>query len=74
MNDEPGVSLLQWSMLENDGGTRHFVGADERDFTGRVSSEVVTFDRLTLRGQTQSGRIYQLIGLSDFNDFHGEIS
>jgi hypothetical protein len=62
VNDEPGISLLQWSVLETHDGTRHFVGADERDLTGRVSSEVVTFDRLTLRGQTRSGRIYQLIG------------
>jgi hypothetical protein len=62
VNDEPGVSLLQWSILETNDGTRHFVGADERDSTGRVSSQVVMFDRLTLRGQTQSGRVYQLIG------------
>jgi hypothetical protein len=62
VNDEPGVSLIQWSILETDDGTRHFVGADQRDSTGRVSSQVVTFDRCTLRGQTQSGRVYQLIG------------
>ncbi|KAF1038624.1 MAG: hypothetical protein GAK33_01960 [Burkholderia lata] len=62
VSDEPGVSLIQWSILEIDDGTRHFVGADARDSTGRVSSHVVTFDRLNLRGQTQSGRVYQLIG------------
>ncbi|MBR7915861.1 hypothetical protein KDX16_08395 [Burkholderia vietnamiensis] len=62
VNDEPGVSLIQWSILETDNGTRHFVGTDERDSTGRVSSDVMTFDHLTLRGQTQSGRVYQLIG------------
>jgi hypothetical protein len=62
VNDEPEVSLLQWSILETDDGTRHFVGADERNSTGRVSSHVITFDRLNLRGQTQSGRVYQLIG------------
>ncbi|RKE39529.1 hypothetical protein B0G76_5957 [Paraburkholderia sp. BL23I1N1] len=62
VSDEPGVSLLQWSILETDDGTRHFVGTDERDSTGCVSSEVVTFDRLTLQGETQSGRVYQIIG------------
>ncbi|MBU9517615.1 hypothetical protein KTE45_03950 [Burkholderia multivorans] len=62
VSDEPGVSLIRWSILETDDGTRHFVGIDERDSTGRVSSQVVTFDRLALRGETQSGRVYQLIG------------
>ncbi|KVG15687.1 MULTISPECIES: hypothetical protein [Burkholderia] len=59
---EPEVVLSRWRILETAEATRHFVGADARDSTGRVSSEVVTFDRLTLRGQTQSGRVYQLIG------------
>lgn len=60
--DEPGVSLSRWRILETADGTRHFVGADNRDRTGRVSSEVVTFDPQSLRGKTRSGRIYQLIG------------
>jgi hypothetical protein len=60
--DEPGVSLSRWRILETAGGTRHFVGADNRDRTGRVGSEVVTFDPQSLRGETRSGRIYQLIG------------
>ncbi|WP_338326451.1 BPSL0761 family protein [Burkholderia multivorans] len=59
---EPELVLSQWRILETAEATRHFVGADARDSTGRVSSAVVTFDRLTLRGQTQSGRVYQLIG------------
>nr|WP_232440330.1 hypothetical protein [Burkholderia ubonensis] len=59
---EPEVVLSGWRILETAEATRHFVGADARDSTGRVSSEVVTFDRLTLRGQTRSGRVYQLIG------------
>jgi hypothetical protein len=62
VNEEPAVSLLQWSIRETNDGTRHFIGSDERDSTGRVSSQVITFDRVTLRGQTQSGRVYQLIG------------
>jgi len=62
VSDEPGVSLIRWSILETDDGTRHFVGVDKRDSTGRVSSQVVTFDCLALRGETQSGRIYHLTG------------
>ena len=59
---EPEVAIANWRVLEIDAGTRHFVGADERDFSGRVSSSIVAFDRETLRGQTLSGRIYQLVG------------
>ncbi|OXI92266.1 hypothetical protein CFB48_37240 [Burkholderia sp. AU33647] len=59
---EPEVSIVRWRVLEIDGGTRHFVGADERDFSGRVSSPIVAFDHRTLRGKTQSGRVYQLVG------------
>lgn len=60
--DEPTVSLLQWRILETEDGSRHFVGADERDLTGRVSTAIVLLDRATLRGETESGRIYQLVG------------
>lgn len=59
---EPEVSLARWRVLEIEDGTRHFVGADERDFSGRVSSAIVAFDQETLRGRTLSGRVYQLIG------------
>ncbi|UKD16857.1 hypothetical protein L3V59_40030 [Burkholderia aenigmatica] len=59
---EPQVTLSRWRILETEEGTRHFVGADTRDFTGRVSSAIVVFDPHTRRGQTISGRIYQLIG------------
>lgn len=59
---EPEVALSRWRILETTEGTRHFVGADERDHTGRVSSAIVLFDCRSLRGETQSGRIYHLIG------------
>ncbi|RQX90803.1 hypothetical protein [Burkholderia stagnalis] len=59
---EPEVSIARWRVLEIDDGTRHFVGADERDFSGRVSSAIVAFDCETLRGKTLSGRTYQLVG------------
>jgi hypothetical protein len=59
---EPEVSLSRWRIFETAEGTRHFVGADERDHTGRVSTAIVMFDCDSLRGETESGRIYQLIG------------
>lgn len=40
----------------------HFVGRNLRRWTGCVSSKIVSFDSKTLRGTTQSGRIYQLYG------------
>ncbi|WP_322046646.1 hypothetical protein [Paraburkholderia sp. J67] len=59
---EPEVSLLRWRVLEIDDGTRHFVGLDDRNFTGRVSSAIVAFDLATQRGKTLSNRVYQLVG------------
>ncbi|EEE05545.1 hypothetical protein [Burkholderia multivorans] len=56
------VTLSSWRIFETDAGTQHFVGADTLEFTGRVSSAITTFDLATLRGQTRSGRVYQLVG------------
>ncbi|AQT53755.1 TPA: hypothetical protein U2L33_006164 [Burkholderia cenocepacia] len=61
-DEAPDVTLSSWRIFEIDAGTRHFVGADVLDFTGRVSSAITVFDRVSLRGQTQSGRVYQLVG------------
>lgn len=61
-DEAPDVTLSSWRIFEIDAGTRHFVGADTLDFTGRVSSAITTFDLSTLRGQTRSGRVYQLVG------------
>ncbi|MEX3984064.1 hypothetical protein AB4Y45_34440 [Paraburkholderia sp. EG287A] len=65
---EPEVSIASWRILEINDGTRHFVGLDGRDFSGRVSSAIVEFDHETLRGQTLSGRVYQLIGTPGRSD------
>lgn len=61
-DEAPDVTLSSWRIFEIDAGTRHFVGADVVDFTGRVSSAITVFDRVALRGQTLSGRVYQLVG------------
>lgn len=65
---EPEVSIARWRVLEINDGTRHFIGVDERDLSGRVSSAIVAFDHETLRGQTLSGRVYQLIGTPGRSD------
>lgn len=59
---EPTMSLGEWRILETEGGSRHFVGCNLRDYTGRVSTEIQQFDPSQLRGVTLSGRVYQLVG------------
>lgn len=59
---DPQISLVRWQILEIDRGTRHFIGCNARNHTGRVSSAVTVFDRHALLGETRSGRIYELIG------------
>lgn len=48
--------------------TRHFVGLDVGDGTGRVSSAVLNFDAGASRGVTRSGRVYTLVGPTGFSD------
>lgn len=59
---EPQLTLSSWQILETDNGTKHFVGKDVRDSSGRVSSAIEMFDACTLKGVTSSGRVYQLSG------------
>ena len=60
--EEPELSLSNWQILETQVGSRHFVGIDLRDDTGRVSTAIQQFDPTALRGVTSSGRVYQLVG------------
>lgn len=46
----------------------HFAGTNSADFNGAVSSKIETFDSLTMRGVTASGRVYQLVGPPGFSD------
>jgi|GEM_PF-1352610 len=39
----------------------HFVGRDLRDWSGCVSSRIVSFDLKTMCGTTSSGRVYELV-------------
>lgn len=67
IENEPSLVLRDWRIYEvsgvNEDGTRsrHLVGAVGRD-EGRVSSSVEVFDPQSLRGQTRSGRLYELMG------------
>lgn len=58
----PRIPLSQWRVFELADGSRHFVGVDMFDRSGRVSSPIVTFDAATMQGTTQTGRIYELVG------------
>ncbi|CAG9269534.1 conserved hypothetical protein [Paraburkholderia caribensis] len=58
----PRIPLSRWRILETEDGSRHFVGVDMFDSSGRVSSPIVNFDPVTMQGTTQTGRIYELIG------------
>jgi|GEM_PF-5294322 len=46
----------------------HFSGRNYRELNGAVSSKIEKFDPVTMRGVTNSGRVYQLVGLPGFCD------
>lgn len=56
----PEIVLSRWTIRELPNGDRHFVGWNSTEGEGRVSSKIVEWDDTTLRGKTQSGRVYQL--------------
>jgi hypothetical protein len=59
--------LVRWSIVETDGGQRHFVGARHDGLGGRVSSAVVEFNPAARTGVTRSGREYLLVGAPGFD-------
>lgn len=61
VSELPRVLLSQWRVLETDDGSRHFVGVDMFDRSGRVSSPIVSFDPVKMQGTTHTGRIYELV-------------
>jgi hypothetical protein len=64
VEEVPSVVLRDWKVIELPEGDRHFVGWDIAGWQGRVSSKIVQFDKELMRGVTQSGRCYQLLGAS----------
>lgn len=72
IEERPHIILTRWRIFEvwsenEDPTTRHFVGYNCRDSEGRVSSAITTFDRDSLTGITDSGRIYKLSGESGYD-------
>ena len=66
---QPSLTLVRWRVFETvepEGSgqrpTRHFVGFCPGNVEGRVSSPIVSFDHVRLRGITASGRVYALAG------------
>ncbi|WP_198419757.1 hypothetical protein [Geomonas edaphica] len=62
VSEQPCIYLIRWSIMETEKGTCHFVGYNSGNSEGRVSTPIETFDLATVRGVTQSGRIYKLVG------------
>ncbi len=62
VTEQPSLTLEDWSVRQLPDGARHFVGRCIENSEGRVSSAVTEFDAQTLRGRTDSGRVYQLAG------------
>lgn len=66
-------TLRQWQVFEvqfpqKPDRTRHFVGYCVDDHAGQASSAIRKFDPATMRGVTQSARVYQLLGRPGRND------
>jgi hypothetical protein len=66
---EPGTvtAIASWSIKEvvwgdNELPTRHLIGFVRQEGAGRATSAVQSFDKEHRLIQTQSGRLYQLIG------------
>jgi len=67
VTEQPKLTLSSWSVNQLLNGDRHFVGWCIENREGRVSSKIEIFDAVTLRGITQSGRVYPLNGRPGHN-------
>lgn len=69
--DVPERLLSMWRVEKvwaDEDATFHFYGYDHGGLCGRVSTAILSFDPSTMTGNTESGRIYHLIGRSGFCD------
>jgi len=71
ISETPEIVLSNWLVKELPNGDRHFVGYNETEREGRVSSKIVEFDKDSMKGKTRSGRVYHLVGPSG-HDPEGE--
>ena len=74
VEEQPQVRLVRWRVLEASYSdrdlplTRHLVGADATNGTGRVSSAIQQIDAGARRCLTRSGRAYGLLGESRYDN------
>jgi hypothetical protein len=66
ITEVPEIELSNWQIFQI-GKDCHFVGYNITEGEGRVSSKIINFDKNTLRGITNSGRVYQLHGHSGYD-------
>lgn len=67
ITEQPEENIVYWSVREvliscETERTHHLVGYITWQYSGRVTSKIVTFDREKMLVQTDSGRIYHLKG------------
>jgi hypothetical protein len=62
VDESPEVVLSLWSIRESADGRRFFVGCNDSDGLGRVSTAIQSFDPKTRIGMSLSGRRYVLVG------------
>lgn len=67
VKEVPKLILIKWQVYEVEselweGKSRHIVGWNITEGSGRVSSEIKKFDKRTMIATTRSGRIYKLEG------------
>ena len=67
VTDQPELELVRWRIIELPDQSRHFSGYCTQNAEGRMSSRILEFDPDSLKGVTQSGRIYQLVGDPGFD-------
>lgn len=68
VTQEPNTKLTQWRVYQAIDFTlvsTHFVGY--AGYAGRVCSAIQSYDKRTKCGITKSGRIYELVGPSGYN-------
>jgi hypothetical protein len=67
VTDQPNITLVRWRIFQTEREELHFVGFYSHGYEGRVSSAIQSFDALTRRGVTKSGRVYELSGPPGFD-------
>jgi hypothetical protein len=70
VTEVPHITLSRWQIYLVDNATMHFVGYNETEREGRVSSSIIRFDKKQRKGITRSGRVYQCVGQPG-NDLDG---